>query len=108
MSRPKLVTGAVLGGPRYHLSEDSAVLTLGREVLSFRGEIQQSILRQLVDAFHAGRRLRTAEVLAHAGSNEDTLKKAFRGNPSWPKLKRVLRWENGFCWIESESGSAPR
>jgi hypothetical protein len=82
------------------LSNDDKVLTIGDEEIVLRGEIQQSVIRRLVDGFYAGKRLRTKDILAHAGSNADTLKKAFRHSPHWPKLSSVLRQEGGFSWLE--------
>jgi hypothetical protein len=81
------------------LSDDNAVLTLFDEKLIFRGTIQRLILRQLVDAHSEDRRLKTAEVLRKAGTEVDSIAKAFRKNPHWPTLKKIIRQEQGFCWM---------
>jgi hypothetical protein len=82
------------------LSDDNSVLTIGNDVLMFRGEIHQAIIRRLVDAFDRRERLRTRDVLEKSGSNADTLAKAFSRSRNWAKLDQVLRQENGFCWFE--------
>jgi hypothetical protein len=82
------------------LSDDNAVLTLFNEKLIFRGVIQTLILRQLVDAHSEGRRLKTAEVLRKAGSDVDSIAKAFRKNRHWPALNKIIRQEQGVCWID--------
>jgi hypothetical protein len=82
------------------LSPDGVTLTIHGDVLHIRGEVQQSIVKQLVDAFRLGKRLRAADVLSKAGSSADTLAKAFKGSPNWPTLRRHLRLEQGFCWFE--------
>ena len=88
------------GRPALHLSPDGETLTIHGEVLHLRGAIQQSIIRQLVNAFSGGKRLRTVDVLARAGSAADALAKAFKGSPNWQTLRRYLRQERGFCWFE--------
>jgi hypothetical protein len=89
-----------MGTPALHLSPDGATLTIHGEVLHFRGAVQQSIVKQLVDAFRLGRRLRTADVLLNAGSSADTLAKAFKGSPNWQTLRLHLNQDLGFCWFE--------
>jgi hypothetical protein len=85
---------------RLHLSADDDILTIGSEKLILTGEIQQSILRQLVDAFPSGERLKTKAVLEKAGSNADSIAKAFHGSPNWKHLKRVIQQKQGYCWLE--------
>jgi hypothetical protein len=82
------------------LSGDDSILTLFGEKLIFGGPIQRSILRQLVDAHRDDRRLRTAEVLRRAGSEVDSIAKAFRSNRHWPKLTQIIRQEQGFIWLD--------
>lgn len=91
---------AAMGTPALDLSPDGATLTVHGDVLHIRGDIQQSIVKQLVDAFRDGKRLRAADVLEKAKSSADTLAKAFKGSPNWPTLHRHLRQELGFCWFE--------
>lgn len=86
--------------PALHLSPDGATLTIHGDVLHIRGPVQQSIIKQLVEAFRLGKRLRTADVLGKAKSSADSLAKAFKGSPNWPTLRRHLRQEQGFCWFE--------
>jgi hypothetical protein len=85
------------------LSDDNAILILFGKKLIFRGSIQQSILRQLVDAHGGDRQLRTFQVLQKAGSEADSIAKAFRKNPHWPKLERIIRQERGFVWLDLTS-----
>lgn len=89
-----------MGTPPLNLSLECATLTIHGDVLHIRGEVQQSIVKQLVDAFQLGKRLRTADVLEKAQSSADSLAKAFRGSPNWPTLRRHLRQEQGFCWFD--------
>lgn len=86
--------------PALDLSPDGVTLTIHSDVLHVRGEVQQSIVKQLVDAFRRGKRLRTANVLQKAESSADSLAKAFKGSPNWPTLHRHLHQEQGFCWFE--------
>lgn len=92
--------------PVVSLAEDDSVLTINGAELVFTGEIQQSILRKLVDALGDGVRLRAGDVLKDSGSNADTIPKAFNGSPNWEKLKEILRFERGRCWIEAELASS--
>jgi hypothetical protein len=100
LDRSTLIAGCnaplTIGG--ISLSSDNRVLTLDREQLTFRGPGQQLILRKLVNAHQAGRRLRTSDVLA--GVTANSFAKVFRGSPNWAKLSAVLRQENGMCWLE--------
>jgi hypothetical protein len=89
-----------MGTPALDLSPDDVTLTIHGDVIHVRGPVQQSIIRQLVDAFRLGKRLRAADVLRKAGSSADSLAKAFKGSPNWPTLRRYLRQEQGFCWFE--------
>ena len=89
-----------VGRPALGLSLECATLTIHGDVLHIRGEVQQSIVKQLVDAFRLGKRLRTSDVLEKAQSSADSLAKAFRGSPNWPTLLRHLRQERGFCWFD--------
>jgi hypothetical protein len=80
---------------------DSGALKVGEDVLLFRGQIQISILRQLVDAYHqGGERLRTQNVLETAGTELDSLAKVFRKNPHWSRLQNIIKQQRGFCWLE--------
>jgi hypothetical protein len=83
-----------------HLSDDNAILSLFGEKLIFRGKIQQSILRQLVDAYRDDGRLRTSEILRRAGSDVDSIAKAFRNNRHWPLLQKIIRQDQGFVWLD--------
>jgi hypothetical protein len=79
------------------LSEDLELLTIGENEWRLRGEIQQDIIKQLVDAHPTGKFLKSSEVLSHAGSNVDTIAKAFNGSPNWPTLKRFIERDGGLC-----------
>jgi hypothetical protein len=87
-------------GDLVSLSPDLHTLTIDGHVLGFRGTIQQQIVRLLVDAYLAKRRLRVSDVLQRAQSGAPDFAKAFKNNHSWPILRRYLKRENGFCWIE--------
>jgi hypothetical protein len=83
-----------------HLSEDDEILIIGLLTMILTGEIQQSIMRQLVDAYPSGKRLKTKAVLEKAGSNANSIAKAFNGSRYWTFLKQVIRQEKGYCWLE--------
>lgn len=102
-----LIRGRYLGRPAeaaavpmLDLSPDGMALTIHGQALHFRGAVQRSIVRQLVEAHRGGKRLRTSTVLGRAGSSADSLVKAFSGSPHWPTLRRYLRQERGYCWFE--------
>jgi hypothetical protein len=80
-----------------HLSPDGMVLTVHGDDLFFRGEKQIEIIKKLMQTLN-GKPQRTRDVLS--GSSADSLAKAFRGSPSWPKLKSIIRQRNGACWLE--------
>jgi hypothetical protein len=82
------------------LSDDDRVLKLGEHTITLRGEIQQTIMRQLVQAYPKGEHLRTAKVLSEAGSNADSLAKAFKGSRHWQILRLKIRQKSGMCWLE--------
>jgi hypothetical protein len=84
----------------FHLSDDNRTLLLDSEPMYFRGRTQQLILRQLFDAYKAGKRLRTQEVLQKVNSSADSIAKAFTKNPHWAALDLIIRRENGYCWFE--------
>jgi hypothetical protein len=86
-------------GPVY-LAPDGRVLRIGDSKYLFKGEVQIEIIRQLVKGFTRDERLRTKEVLENAGSQADTLAKAFRGYPGWKRLKVHIKQQRGFCWLE--------
>jgi hypothetical protein len=88
------------------LSDDNEILEIHSVALDLlitvilKGKIQQSIMRQLVDAFHKGKRLKTSMVLERAGSAADSIAKAFNGNSNWRDLKRVIKQEKGYTTLE--------
>lgn len=86
------------GKPRIELTNRYSLLVIGDEVFVFRGDKRKEIVRKLVDAYHRGERLLTKELLGDAGS--DTLKKLLKGGRSAAMLTRILRQENGYCWLE--------
>lgn len=64
----------------------------------FTGDIQRAIVRQLVEAWQAGRpRVRTQHVLEEAGSRAQQLRRAFGGHPNWQEL---IGYGQGFCWLK--------
>src|ERR1700730_14236703 len=84
---------------KLELSDDGSILTLFDERLIFRGLIQRSFLRLLVDAYSKKKPLKTAEALRKSGTQLDGISKLFRKNRHWPKLRKIIRQESGFCWI---------
>ena len=88
-----------MGTPPLNLSLECATLTIHGDVLHIRGEVQQSIVKQLVDAFRLGKRLRTADVLEKAAILRGlSLAKAFEA----VQLARcaAICIEQGFCWFD--------
>ncbi|HEY8577180.1 MAG TPA: hypothetical protein VIL88_12660 [Devosia sp.] len=81
--------------PEISLSEDLVCLRIGSASWRLTGEIQQEIIRQLVEAFPNA--LKTARVLSKAGSNADTIPKAFTGSPNWPTLQHYVERFDGNC-----------
>ncbi|RUT28325.1 hypothetical protein EMQ25_17215 [Arsenicitalea aurantiaca] len=79
------------------LSEDLELLVIGEDRMHLRGEIQQHIVKLLVDAWKEDRDLETRAVLLEAGSNADSIAKAFTGSPNWEKLRRHIVFGNGRC-----------
>ena len=83
-----------------HLAPDGRVLRIRDSEYLFKGEVQIGIIRQLVKGFTHDQRLRTKEVLENAGSQADTLAKAFSGYPDWKRLKAHIKQQRGLCWLE--------
>lgn len=79
------------------LSEDDETLTIGDSHWLLTGDIQQEIVRQLVVAYPSERWLKSRRVLDGAGSNSDTIAKAFTGSPNWPTLSRHILRKSGMC-----------
>lgn len=80
------------------LSADGEQLSIGKDASwRFKGEIQQEIIRQLVEASASGSWLKSINVLSKAGSNSDTIAKAFNSSPNWPTLRRYIERSNGMC-----------
>ncbi|HVI27285.1 hypothetical protein [Hansschlegelia sp.] len=84
------------------LSDDDRQLTIAGKTYLVRGEIQQVILRRLVDALPSGRKLVVADLLKFAGANANSLQNAFKGSPHYEPMKKHLRVEGGLCWLESK------
>jgi hypothetical protein len=89
-----------LRGREVHLSDDNRILTIFEKRMVIGGRIQQSIIRQLVDAQPTGEWLRSQTVLHKAGSQADSIAKAFAGSPHWPMIRKVLRQQGGQCWLD--------
>jgi hypothetical protein len=83
-----------------YLSDDNATLTISGKTFIIRGQKQQLILRQLVEAYKSGSKLRTETVLRKAGANADSIRKVFNKSPHWPALKGILRQQQGHCWFD--------
>lgn len=78
-----------------YLSPKGTQLTINGEVrISFRGDIQIALIRALVQAHREGARYRAAELLAAAGSNATSLKRAF-GTAKWKLLSPYLTSRGG-------------
>ena len=73
-----------------HLSQDGRTLTLlGRIEISFKSDIQVKMIRQLFDAYWAGKRLKASVILNKAGSKAGSLDQAF-GKSKWKELSQYL------------------
>ena len=86
---------------------EAPVLRIFGENFWFRGKKQQKIIAQLVEGQKFGKPLRTRDLLDKAGCAADTLEKAFKGNPHWPKLKLHIRQKDSHCWIEMNTAAPP-
>ena len=78
-----------MGTPPLNLSLECATLTIHGDVLHIRGEVQQSIVKQLVDAFRLGKRLRTADVLEKAQSSADFSPRRSGAVPTGPRCVAI-------------------
>ena len=86
------------GGPLTH-SADFDVITVHGKEYRFRGQKQRDVVRQLVEAFHAGQpQCLTARVLEGAEYSDtvNTLAKAFSGRKDW---RDFIAEDGGSCWI---------
>lgn len=81
--------------PFVELSPDNVTLTVGDETVILRGEIQQSIMKQLIDAAAKNHMLRPTDVLRKAGSKADTIAAAFKGSPNWNLIKTIVQRKHG-------------
>jgi hypothetical protein len=80
------------------LRNNGGLLRAGDEVLVFRGDARREVVSKLALAYTRGDRLLTKTLLEKTRS--DTLAKFFKGGRSAEKLMRMLRQENGYCWLE--------
>lgn len=100
-----ILRGVLLGGggpadngPLTHSADFDVVSVHGKEY-RFRGQKQRDVVRQLVEAFHAGQpRCLTARVLEGAEYSDtvNTLAKAFSGRTDW---REFITEDGGACWI---------
>jgi hypothetical protein len=79
------------------LSPDDRTLTVLGEVMHFRGKEQRRILRKLVNAYYKGEKRLSSDIL---GGGADTFAKKFKGNSYLPRLKNIVRQQQGRCWFE--------
>jgi hypothetical protein len=80
------------------LSRDGTRLTInGSVVIDFKSDIHISMIKQLHDDFHAGRRSRAKDLLTKARSSAMTLKKAF-GDRKWAELEPYLKADDDHLW----------
>jgi hypothetical protein len=76
-----------------HLTENNSTLTIGSEVFHFRGSLQPEIIRIMFEAYMAGKRLRTKDILYQArggtwsGAGTQSMDTVFSKNKYWKKLK---------------------
>jgi hypothetical protein len=80
------------------LSPDGSILTIRGERVFITGKTYAKIVRKLVNAHIEGVRLRTADVLGEVAAH--SFASHFGKSPMWPALKKILRQERGFCWLE--------
>lgn len=100
-----ILRGVLLGGgiptdngPLTH-SIDFDVVTVHGKEYRFRGQKQRDVVRQLIEAFHAGQpQCLTAKVLEGAEYSDtvNTLAKAFSGRTDW---REFIAEDGGACWI---------
>lgn len=100
-----ILRGVLLGGgmsadsgPLTHSADFDVVTVHGKEY-RFRGQKQRDVVRQLVEAFHAGQpQCLTARVLEGAEYSDtvNTLAKAFSGRTDW---RDFIAEKDGSCWI---------
>jgi len=100
-----ILRGVLLGvgmpadnGPLTHSADFDVVTVHGKEY-RFQGQKQRDVVRQLVEAFHAGQpQCLTARVLEGAEYSDtvNTLAKAFSGRKDW---RDFIAEDGGSCWI---------
>ncbi|MBO6542867.1 MAG: hypothetical protein JJ965_06900 [Alphaproteobacteria bacterium] len=81
-------------------SDDCGIVWHRGDAVTFGGDKQRQLLRQLFEAYDLGTRVcRTAVVLEEAGygTKVNSLKKAFGRRDDW---RRFIRYDDGNCWIE--------
>lgn len=81
-------------------SEDCGIVWLKGETLTFRGDKQRLLLKQLFDEYWSGSPVcRTSAILFGAGYKDQTnsLAKAFGKRRDW---QRFIKYDDGNCWIE--------
>ena len=81
-------------------SEDCGIVWLKGETLTFRGDKQRLLLKQLFDEYWSGSPVcRTSAILFEAGYKDQTnsLAKAFGKRRDW---QRFIKYDDGNCWIE--------
>ena len=77
------------------LSPDGRKLIInGKVTVNFRSEKHITIIRRLVEGYHAGERYRAQVLLDEAQAGAMTLRKAF-GDRIWAFLSPYLKSENG-------------
>jgi hypothetical protein len=83
-----------------HLSPDGNVLRIYDEIIHFHSDKMKTVVRELVNAHGAQKRLRNTELREKAKIESPNFGKAFHNSPSWAAFSKHLRRKNGFCWLE--------
>ena len=102
---PQAVGARVFPGEPQHRfpidhSEDYGIVWLKGETITFRGDKQRLLLKQLFEAYWSGLpECRTSAVLFEAGYGDQTnsLAKAFGKRDVW---RQFVHYEDGNCWID--------
>ncbi|PLL13974.1 hypothetical protein C0V75_00510 [Tabrizicola sp. TH137] len=83
-------------------SEDCGIVWLKGQTITFRGDKQRLLLKQLFDAYWSGLpERRTSAVLFEAGYGDQTnsLAKAFGKRDDW---RQFVHYDDGNCWIDPD------
>ncbi len=86
-------------GPVWLSPDGSKLVLAGSVTVTFRSEIHRTVIGRLVEGFSRGERFKAGDLLAEAGSNVMTFRKAF-GSTKWKLLEPYLKSRNGTWGFE--------